>query len=78
MIKNNQDPEAELIYNMVMKLGQDNYSDRTKSAIWAEATTNKELRNQALMYLCGSSERASLNLYRLHTMIVEKFFSEVA
>ena len=77
-MKNNKDPEAELIYNMVMKLGEDNFSDRTKAAIWAEATTNKELRNQALMYLCGSSERAPQTLYRLHTMIVDKFFSEVA
>lgn len=73
-----KDPEAELIFNMVMKLGENNYSEHTKAAIWAECVRNTELRNQAVMYLYGSSERSELNLYRLHTMIVEKFFSEVA
>lgn len=73
-----KDPEAELLYAMVMKLGQDDYSYRTKSAIWAECVRNTELRNQATIYLYGSSERSELNLYRLHTMIVDKFFSEVA
>ena len=30
-----QNEEAELIFSMVMKLGQGNYSDSTKSVIWA-------------------------------------------
>lgn len=77
-MKNYKDPEAELIFNMVMKLGENNYSEQTKAAIWAECVRNTELRNQATMYLYGSSERANLTLYRLHTIIVEKFFSEVA
>lgn len=78
MIKNNQDPEAELIYNMVMKLGQDDFSDRTKATIWGEATRNIELRRLAVNYLFGSSQSAPVNLYKLHTAIMAEFFSEVA
>lgn len=77
MIKNNQDPEAELIYNMVMKLGKDDYSDRTRAAIFGEATRNTELRRLAVNYLFDSSENAPMNLYKLHTAIVEKFFRRV-
>jgi hypothetical protein len=67
--------EAKLVFEMVMKLGgESNYSERTKAAIWAECQ-KLELTNQALMYLSGSSERASTNLYNLHTTIVEKFFT---
>jgi hypothetical protein len=75
-----KDPEAELLFAMVMKLagGAEVYSEHTKAAIWAECVRNTELRNQATMYLYGSSERAHLTLHRLHTIIVEKFFSEVA
>jgi hypothetical protein len=75
-----KDPEGELLFAMVMKLagGEQVYSEHTKAAIWAECGRNTELRNQATMYLYGSSERADLNLYRIHTMLVEKFFSEVA
>lgn len=73
-----KDPEAELIFAMVMKLGENDYSEHTKAAIWAECTRNAELRNKASMYLYGSGERSELNLYRLHTAIMEKFFSEVA
>lgn len=75
-----KDPEGELLFAMVMKLagGEQVYSEHTKAAIWAECSRNTELRNQATMYLYGSSGRADLNLYRIHTMLVEKFFSEVA
>ena len=71
-----KDPEAELLFAMVMKLGENNYSEHTKAAIWAECVRNTELRNQASVYLYGSSARADLTLYRLHTIIVEKFFPE--
>lgn len=72
------DQEAKLVYEMVMKLGgESNYSESEKSAIMAECQRSPELRNQALIYLCGSSERSEMNLYRLHTTIMEKFFSEV-
>jgi hypothetical protein len=68
--------EAEFVFKMVMKLGgESNYSDSTKSAIWAECQ-KLELRNQALIYLSGSSERAGQNLYSLHTTIVDKFFTD--
>jgi hypothetical protein len=78
MMKNTGDQEGELIYNMVMKLGQDDFSDRTKATIWAEATRNLELRRLAVNYLFGSSQNAHLNLHKLHTAIMETFFSEVA
>lgn len=71
------DQEAKLLFSMVMKLGgESNYSESQKSEIMAECQRSAELRNQALIYLCGSSERSDLNLYRLHTMIAEKFFPE--
>lgn len=71
-----QNEEAELIFSMVMKLGQGNYSDSTKSVIWAECNRNVKIRNIALQYLAGNSNRAELNLYRLHTAIVEEFFTD--
>lgn len=73
-----KDIEAELIYDMVMKLGQGDYSDRTKATIWGEATRNTELRRLAVNYLFGSSQSAPMNLYKLHTAIMAEFFSEVA
>jgi hypothetical protein len=67
--------ESDFAFQMTMKLGgSHNYSDSTKSQIWAECL-KPELRNQALMYLSGSSERAPMNLQRLHDTIVEKFFT---
>jgi hypothetical protein len=75
---NRPDQEAELIFAMVMKLGgEHNYSEHTKATIWAECNRNPKLRNLALQYLAGSSNRADLNLHRLHTEIVEVFFPEV-
>lgn len=71
------DQEGELIFSMVMKLGgESNYSAEQKSEIWQKCQTDKELRNQALMYLAGSSERAEMNLYRLHSVIIQKFFAD--
>jgi len=71
------DHEAELLFSMVMKLGgEDNYTDSTKSQIWAECKRNANLRNLALLYLSGNSNRAELNLHRLHTAIVETFFTD--
>ena len=76
MLHNTGDQEADLIFSMVMKLGQDNYSEMTKSAIWAECRRNAKIRNIALQYLAGNSNRAELNLYRLHAAIVEEFFTD--
>jgi hypothetical protein len=68
--------EAKMVFEMVMKLGgAENYSERTKAAIWAECL-KPELQNQALLYLSGSSERAHTSLYNLHTTIVDKFFRD--
>lgn len=72
------DDKADLIFSMVMKLGQGNYSEMTKSAIWAEAERNEELRKLAVNYLFGSSQSAPNNLYKLHTKIVEVFFTDPA
>lgn len=75
---NRPDQEAELIFSMVMKIaGRDDYfSEGTKAVIWAECRRNAKLRNLALLYLGGSSKRADLNLYRLHSAIMEEFFAE--
>lgn len=75
---NRLDQEAELIFSMVMKLaGSDDYfSEGTKATIWAECRRNAKLRNLALLYLSGNSNRAEINLHRLHTAIVEEFFTD--
>jgi hypothetical protein len=70
------DQEAELIFGMVMKLGQSDYSQMTKSAIWAECESNTKIRNLAVQYLAGSSQSATLNLYKLHTAVMEVFFTD--
>ena len=77
-MKTEFDQEADLIYSMVIKLGEDNFSDSTKAAIWAEATRNQTLRKLAVNYLFGSSEKAPMNLYKLHTEIVNVFFTDPA
>jgi len=63
---------------MVMKLaGRDDYfSEGTKATIWAECRRNAKLRNLALLYLSGNSNRADLNLHRLHSAIMDEFFAE--
>ena len=72
------DQEAELLFSMVMKLaGRDDYfSEGTKATIWAECRRNAKLRNLALLYLSGNSNRADLNLHRLHSAIMDEFFAE--
>jgi len=75
---NKPDQEAELLFAMVMKLaGRDDYfSEGTKATIWAECRRNAKLRNLALLYLSGNSNRAEINLYRLHSAIMDEFFAE--
>lgn len=67
-------PEVELVFDLVMKLGGD-YSEMTKSAIWAEANRNAKLRNLALLYLVSESNRAELTMNRLLDEIRAVFFS---
>lgn len=76
---NTPDQEAKLVFAMTMKLGggESNYSEEEKSAIWAECGRNPRLRNLALQYIAGSSNRSELNLYRLHTAIAEIFFEKL-
>jgi hypothetical protein len=75
---NTPDQEAKLVFAMTMKLGggEDNYSEYAKAEIWAECARNPRLRNLALQYIVGNSNRAELNLYRLHTAIAEIFFDK--
>lgn len=71
------DQEAETIFAMVMNLGgEENYTDSNKAMIWAECRRNAKLRNLALLYLSGSSERAKLNKERLTQEIAEVFFTD--
>ena len=72
------DDKADLIFSMVMKLGENNYSEMTKAMIWAEAERNETLRKLAVNYLFGSSQSAPNNLYKLHTEIVNIFFTDPA
>lgn len=66
--------EAEVIFSLVMKRGGSDYSEYTKSQIWAEATRNAKLKNLALLYLVGNHNRAELNLARLNAEIEAVFF----
>lgn len=77
-VKQKLDQEAETIFAMVLKLGggESEYSPHTKAMIWAECRKNTELRNQAVLYLYGSSERAKLNLERLTETIIRIFFTD--
>lgn len=68
-------PEAQLIFDLVLKRGGE-YSEMTKSAIWAEANRNPKLRNLALLYLVADSKRAELTLNRLMAGIEEVFFTD--
>lgn len=72
------DQEAETLFAMVMKLGggESAYSDHTKAQIWGECKKNTELRNETILYLYGSSERAKLNLERLTETITRIFFTD--
>lgn len=76
-VKVELDQEAETLFAMVMRLGggESAYSDHTKAQIWAECRKNTELRNEAILYLYGSSERAKLNLERLTQTIIRIFFT---
>jgi hypothetical protein len=68
-------PEVELIFDLVMKQGGYDYSEMTKSAIWAEANRNAKLRNLALLYLVADSHRAELMRERLRAEIEAVFFT---
>lgn len=77
-MKTRVDEKTDLIFSMVMKLGQNNYSEQTKAMIWAEAERNEGLRKKAINYLYCSSPSAPKYLYELHTAIVEVFFTDPA
>lgn len=64
-----------MVFDMVMKRGGYDYSETTKSAIWAEANRNAKLRNLALLYLVADSGRAELMLDRLNAEIEAVFFT---
>lgn len=76
-MKIQKDAEQELLYNMMLKLVP-NMTDEVKEMVWTECGRNPQLKNLALQYLAGSSQRADLNLYRIHTALVERFISEEA
>lgn len=68
--------EVQLVFDLVMKRGNYDYSEMTKSAIFAEASTNPKLKNLALLYLVATSQRAELMLERLTAEIDQVFFSQ--
>jgi hypothetical protein len=67
--------EISFAFERAMKLagGEQEYGDSTKSAIWAEVSTNQEIRSLSLRYLVGDSHRAKLNLERLDSKLIETF-----
>ena len=71
----NSNQEAEMIFSLVMKRGNSDYSEYTKAQIWAEATSNPKLKDLALLYLVGNSTRADHNLARLNAEVEAVFFS---
>lgn len=75
-MKIQKDAEQELLYSMVLKLNP-NMSDDDKHKVWVECGRNVKLKNLALQYLVGSSNRAELNLYRIHSALMDEFFWEV-
>lgn len=77
-MKTRIDEKTDLIFSMVMRLGQDNYSDSTKGAILAEAERNEKLRRLAVNYLYCSSDKAPANLEKLRNAIIEIFFTDPA
>lgn len=75
-MKIHQNAEQELLYSMALKLKPD-MTDEVKGMVYDECGRNTKLKNLALQYLAGSSSRADLNLYRIHTALMERFFEEV-
>lgn len=74
-----KDIRSEFAYEEVFRLagGEQQYSDHTKSAIWAECYRNEEIKTLAGMYLVGSSDRAERNLSRLRAKLLEVFLKGV-
>lgn len=72
-MKIQKDAEQELLFSMALKLDP-SMSAEKKESVWAECGRNAKLKNLALQYLAGSSSRAELNLYRIHSALIEQFF----
>lgn len=72
-----QEQDTHLVFSMVVNLvGEGNLTDSDKAILYKKCQSNAKLRNLALLYLVGNSNRAELNLHRLHTAIIEEFFPE--
>jgi hypothetical protein len=67
--------DISFAFERVMNLagGEQEYGDSSKSAIWAEVSTNQEIRSLSLRYLIGDSHRAKMNLERLDNKLIETF-----
>lgn len=67
--------DISFAFERVMALagGEQEYGDSSKSAIWAEVSTNQEIRSLSLRYLIGDSYKAKMNLDRLDSKLIETF-----
>lgn len=74
MLTDKRNKDAETAFAMAMKLfGEENYSEHTKSAIWAECHSNKELQQLVSYYVYATPKYAPTALYNIHTKLVEVF-----
>lgn len=77
MLTAGRNKDAETAFAMAMKLlGEDNYTDYTKSAIWAECHKNEELQRLVSVYVYSTPQYAPKALYKIHTKLMEVFVNE--
>ena len=74
MLTAGRNKDAETAFAMAMKLfGEDNYTDSTKSAFWAECHSNTELQRLVSLYVYATPKSQLKALHNVHTKLVEVF-----
>ena len=74
MLTDKRNKDAETAFAMAMKLfGEENYTDSTKSAFWAECHSNKELQRLVSLYVYSTPKSQLKALHNVHTKLVEVF-----
>ena len=74
MLTAGRNKDAETAYAMAMKLlGEQDYTDSSKSAIWKECHENKELQRLVSVYTYSTPSYQPVALYKVHTKLMEVF-----
>lgn len=74
MLTAGRNKDAETAYFMAMRLlGEENYTDSSKSAIWKECHENKELQRLVSNYVYSSQRYATKALNKVHAKLMEVF-----